>query len=142
MPPISFNTADIPDSATIILTTFYITQHNGSSLYVDNLSFDTPITSVKESISGDLLNSFALMQNYPNPFNSTTEISFDILQQSYVSLKIYDLSGREVTTLVNENLIGGSYKTIFNADDIPSGMYIYRLQVGEFQEERKLLILR
>jgi hypothetical protein len=140
--PISFTTSDIPDSATIILTTFYNTQHNGSSLYVDNLSFDTQITSVNESISGDLPNSFALMQNYPNPFNSTTTINYSLPNTSIVTIKLYNFLGKEVTTLLKEKKSYGNYKIELNTNNLPSGIYYYQMNTSSFRDTKKLILIK
>jgi len=140
--PISFNTSDIPDSSTIILTTFYNTQHNGSSLYVDNLSFDTPVTSVNESICGDLPNSFALMQNYPNPFNSTTTIHYSIYGTSFVTIKLYNVSGKEVSTLLKEKKTPGYYKIELNTNNLPSGIYYYQMLSDSFKDTKKLILIK
>ena len=88
---------------------------------------------------------FSLSQNYPNPFNPTTTISFQIPNhkpQTLVSLKVFDLLGREVATLVNEEVKPGSYERVFNAEGLASGVYLYRLQAGIFAQTRKLLLLR
>jgi len=140
--PISFNTSDIPDSSTIILTTFYNTQHNGSSLYVDNLSFDAPVTSVNESICGDLPNSFALMQNYPNPFNSTTTINYSIYSTSFVTIKLYNVSGKEVSTLLKEKNTPGYYKIELNTNNLPSGIYYYQMLSDSFKDTKKLILIK
>jgi photosystem II stability/assembly factor-like uncharacterized protein len=85
---------------------------------------------------------FKLAQNYPNPFNPTTTISFQLKADSYVTLKVYDVLGREVRTLVNENLKPGSYETRFDGTGLASGVYMYRLQAGDFIQTRKLILLR
>lgn len=139
--PISFNTSDIPDSSTIILTTFYNTQHNGSSLYVDNLSFDAPVTSVNESICG-LPNCFALMQNYPNPFNSTTTIKYSIYKTNIVTLKLYNVSGKEVATLLNGKRTPGNYTIALNTTNLPSGVYYYQILSGSFKDTKKLILIK
>ncbi len=79
------------------------------------------------SISHELPISFALSQNYPNPFNPTTTISFDISQKSFVTLKVYDMLGREVATVVNQELTPDSYTKEYNANSLSSGVYVYRL---------------
>ena len=140
--PISFNTSDIPDSATIILTTFYNTQHNGSSLYVDNLSFDTSVTSVDESISGDLPNSFALMQNYPNPFNSTTTINYSLPNKNIVTIKLYNVLGKEVATLLKEKKSPGNHKIELNTNNLSSGIYYYQMQTNTFKDTKKLILIK
>ncbi len=85
---------------------------------------------------------FRLMQNYPNPFNPNTTIAFELPNPGFVSLKVYDLLGREVRTLVTEQLKAGSYERSFDATDLASGVYFYRLRWGQFVETRKLLLLR
>ncbi len=85
---------------------------------------------------------FALSQNYPNPFNPTTTISFALPSRSFVSLKVFDLLGREVSTLVSGEMQGGSYARQWNAANIASGVYFYRLQAGTFAETKKLLLLK
>jgi hypothetical protein len=85
---------------------------------------------------------FALEQNYPNPFNPSTTISFDLPKQSFVSLKVFDLIGREVATVVCEELQGGNYTRQWNAANVSSGVYFYRLQAGTFTETKKLILLK
>lgn len=99
------------------------------------------ITSV-ELLPGELPAAFRLEQNYPNPFNPTTTISFSLPTQSFVSLKIFDALGREVTTLVNEELQVGNYKYQWNAVNNPSGVYFYQLQAGSVKETKKLVLLQ
>jgi len=85
---------------------------------------------------------YKLEQNYPNPFNPTTVISYQILQQGFVTLRIFDLLGKEVATLVNEEKPAGVYEVSFNAADLASGVYIYRMKVNDFIESKKMLLLR
>jgi photosystem II stability/assembly factor-like uncharacterized protein len=85
---------------------------------------------------------FLLHQNYPNPFNPTTEIQFSIAKLSIVNLRIFDLLGREVATLVNEQRPGGDYSVKWEAGNLPSGVYFCRLQAGSYSETRKLVLLR
>jgi hypothetical protein len=85
---------------------------------------------------------FTLKQNYPNPFNSSTNISFNIPYKSFVSLKIYDRLGREVATLCSEEIPAGYYTRKWNAANVSSGIYFYRLQTGTFTETKKLILLR
>ena len=84
----------------------------------------------------------ALFQNYPNPFNPTTNIGFQVSDFGFVSLKIYDILGREVATLVNERKPAGKYSVTWNASSMASGVYFYRLEAGSFVETKKLLLLR
>ena len=85
---------------------------------------------------------YALEQNYPNPFNQMTNIKYQITDKGKVSLRVYDVSGREVATLVNEELGAGTYQVRFDAGSLASGVYFYRLQSGDFVETRKLILLK
>jgi len=85
---------------------------------------------------------FALGQNYPNPFNPSTSISFNLPFESFVSLAIYDLSGKEVMNVIHENKPAGYYAANINAASLPSGAYFYRLSAGEFNSIRKMILLK
>ncbi len=85
---------------------------------------------------------FHLFQNFPNPFNPATTIQFSVPEKDYVTIKVFDIMGREVTTLVNEYKASGEYKVEFNASDLPSGIYFYKLQSGDFISSRKLILLK
>jgi hypothetical protein len=86
--------------------------------------------------------SFNLFQNYPNPFNPTTKINFQIPQRGFISLKIYDVLGNEIATLVNEEKPAGSYEVDFEATDFPSGVYFYQINVGSFIQIEKMVLLK
>jgi hypothetical protein len=86
-------------------------------------------------------NKFRLEQNYPNPFNPATTIMFTLPSRQNVTLKVYDILGREVAALFNEVEGPGKYTVIFTAKDLPSGMYFYKLQANEFSEIKKLVVL-
>ena len=83
-----------------------------------------------------------LDQNYPNPFNPTTNIEFRIADFGFATLKVYDVLGREVATLVNETKVPGNYEVKFNAANLPSGIYFYRIQAGSFVEAKKMILLK
>lgn len=83
-----------------------------------------------------------LNQNYPNPFNARTSISFALANQTQVSLEIYDILGRRIETLVNKELPAGSHQVIWNAGDVSSGIYFYKLQAGDIEETRRMLLLK
>lgn len=95
-----------------------------------------------EETGGVMPSEFNLSQNYPNPFNPTTNIKFAIPQSEFVSMKVYDVLGREVTTLVNENLTAGSYEVTFDASKLAAGMYIYQIQAGDFVTSKKMMLLK
>ena len=85
---------------------------------------------------------FVLHQNYPNPFNPSTTISYQLPTQSHVTLKVYDLLGREVTTLMSEVKQPGMYTVQFDGSGLASGVYFYRMEAGSFTSVKKLLLLR
>jgi hypothetical protein len=85
---------------------------------------------------------YALSQNYPNPFNPSTVLEFSIPKESFVEVKVFDVLGNEVITLAKNNYAAGTYKTDFNADDLPSGIYIARLTAGNFIQTKKMLLLK
>jgi hypothetical protein len=85
---------------------------------------------------------FRLEQNYPNPFNTLTNISFSIPLRSFVSLKVFDALGREVTTLLSEDLSAGTYSQQWNATGLLSGICFYRLQASNYCETKQLVLLR
>jgi hypothetical protein len=85
---------------------------------------------------------FSLSQNYPNPFNPTTTIQYSVLSTQYISLKVYDVIGRELSILVSEVKPPGTYTVEWDAHGLASGIYFYRLEAGQFTETRKLVLLR
>jgi DNA-binding beta-propeller fold protein YncE len=95
-----------------------------------------------EKEEGTLPKKFQLSQNYPNPFNPTTTIKFSIPSRDFVSLKVYDLVGREVATLVNEQKEAGTYRVTFDARNLASGMYIYTLRTKNFSTSRKMILMK
>ncbi len=95
---------------------------------------------VQDEINGNL--SFNLDQNYPNPFNPNTTIKFVIPASGNVTLKIYDMLGKEVATLVNEELAAGSYTRTFNANNLSSGVYFYKLQAGNLTQTKKMMLMK
>lgn len=101
----------------------------------------TSITSVQFPIS-DKPTQYELNQNYPNPFNPSTTISFNIPLKSFVTLKVFDIIGREVATIVSEEMSAGTYSRKWNATNPSCGIYFYRLQAGTFIETKKLVLLK
>ncbi len=121
--------------------------------YIDGFLFgDTTITSVKDKYSSIIY--FALFQNYPNPFNSVTKIKYSIKEQSFITLKVFDLLGREIATLVNEMKQPGEYEVEFSAKggsasggnaskyELSSGVYLYQLKSGSYTATKKFVYLR
>ncbi|HLP17839.1 MAG TPA: cohesin domain-containing protein, partial [Bacteroidota bacterium] len=102
---------------------------------------DLIATSVKEE-KGQAPADFSLSANYPNPFNPSTTIEFTLPVRAAVTLKVYDILGRECATLVNETLGQGRHRAVFNAGKLSSGIYLYRLQAGTFLSSRRMLLLK
>ncbi len=99
-------------------------------------------TSSAESETTARPTTYDLAQNYPNPFNPSTTIRYQLPETAVVSLKVYDLLGRQVATLVNERQAAGGYTVTFNAANLSSGTYLYRLQAGNFVETKKMMLVK
>jgi hypothetical protein len=85
---------------------------------------------------------YKLHQNYPNPFNPVTKIGFDIPKTGFVNIVVYNLLGKEVGTIVNQQLNAGSYSVDFNGEKLSSGTYFYRLQSGDFTDTKRMLMIK
>lgn len=102
---------------------------------------DQDVTGI-QSVTSEIPGKYELSQNYPNPFNPSTSIKFSIPQSGVTILKIYDILGKEIASLVNEKLNSGTYEYKFNAAGLTSGVYFYKLQSGTFSEVRKMLLIK
>jgi hypothetical protein len=136
----------------------------GFGLFSSVRAFKTILTSAVDHLDGVLPREYTLSQNYPNPFNPTTSLEFHVASSSdkggsppanqvhewragasgggFVSLKIFDLLGREVATLVDEKLSPGRYSVRWNAERFPSGVYFYRLTTGSFGATKRLVLVK
>jgi len=132
------------DYKTVVLTfpLYYMGEAQATALVrhvlLDRFSEPTEV----EPIAAGLPSSYMLHQNYPNPFNPSTRIAFDLPDNSRVSLKIFDVLGREVATLLDEQMEAGRHLVSWNADGMPSGVYFVRLDAGPFSGTRKLLLMK
>jgi hypothetical protein len=117
-------------------TAGWVVTSNGEILH-----YPTTLTSIEGQPDNSPLE-LALQQNYPNPFNPTTAIGFSLPTAGYVSLNVYDVLGREVATMVNEELSSGNYQRTFSANGLASGVYIYRLRSGSLVQEKRMLLIR
>ena len=139
----------------------YIALDNAQNLFITGHSFETgtggDIATMKfsknvgiQNINENIPDNYVLYQNYPNPFNPTTKIKFDVastplipLQRgTLVVLKVYDIMGREVQTLVNDRLDSGTYETSFDGSQLSSGVYFYKLITKDFTETKKMLMIK
>ncbi|HQF44129.1 MAG TPA: T9SS type A sorting domain-containing protein, partial [Ignavibacteriaceae bacterium] len=87
-------------------------------------------------------NNFNLEQNYPNPFNPSTTIKYSVAERSNVNIKVYDMLGKEVASLVNTVKEAGSYEVNFNASNLASGMYVYTITAGNFTSSKKMMLMK
>jgi hypothetical protein len=92
--------------------------------------------------SVQIVTEYQLQQNYPNPFNPTTRISFSLPSKEFVTLKVYDITGREVATLLSDIKEAGNYSLDFDAARLPTGMYFYRIDAGSFSQIRKMMLVK
>ena len=120
-------------------TTF---QNAARTNYRPNVCFTIELPVKINNNTGNYPTNFKLLQNYPNPFNPVTRISYEIPKQGFVTLKIYDILGKEVKNLVNEMKSLGSYSVDFDASALPSGVYLYRLECNGYSETKKMLMIK
>ena len=105
--------------------------------------YDQTVTATPGGIgSGVVAEDYELMQNYPNPFNASTAIGFKVLEPGRVKLSVYDLLGREVAVLVDAELENNTYEVIFEAGDLPAGVYFYELAVNEYYQVEKMVLVK
>ncbi len=100
------------------------------------------ITIGIENTGSEIPDAFKLEQNYPNPFNPSTKINFAVPKSSFVSLVIYDINGKEVSKLVNENLAAGNYKADFDATKLSSGVYFYKFATDDYTQTKKMILMK
>ncbi len=114
---------------------------SGANAYIDYVQLikESAATSVE---NGELPLSFALMQNYPNPFNPTTTINFTLANTSNVKLIVYNILGQKIATLIDTRLVAGAHTVLFDASKYSSGVYIYRLEAGDFRSSKKMVLIK
>ncbi len=118
----------------------FSTSHNFSLILIRYGAITTP-TDV-EPKDEYMISSYELAQNYPNPFNPSTMINYELSTGNWVTLRVYNILGQEVRTLVNERKDAGEHRVEFNAEGLPSGVYVYRIQSGNYVQSRKMILLR
>lgn len=142
--PITYTVDGVPDRAMIVLWVGDYGQDttaDGTYALVDELSFGSPTTGIEDEINNP--NAFNLEQNFPNPFNPSTKIKYTIpFSGENVTLKVYNVLGNEVATLVNETKAAGTYTADFSTSSLASGTYFYKLKAGNFSETKKMILLR
>lgn len=151
-PQTSYTEFEIPIQYILELNTgfmylTFITSSNdtvltiGSYFLLDDLSLSMVVTGLEKGL--DLApDQFSLDQNYPNPFNPQTTIKYNLAENAYVNLVVYDNMGRQVQTLINQHQTAGSYSVKFDGSDLASGIYYYRIEVGNFSKTRHMLLIK
>ena len=114
---------------------------NSGTLMGWGLRFNSSVTTVSP-ISANIPGEYKLHQNYPNPFNPVTNINFDIPKDGLVSIKVFDIIGREISTLVNQSVQAGSYNVEFDASNYSSGTYFYKITSGDFTDVKKMMLVK
>ncbi|MEO8210789.1 MAG: T9SS type A sorting domain-containing protein [bacterium] len=138
-------TNQIPSNGNDYYTSITFTDNKNGWIVGTNGKILSTITGGISSVSSlneNIPVAFSLNQNYPNPFNPTTNINFSIPISSFVTLKIYELTGKEIVTLINDNLNAGVYKINFNAGYLASGIYFYKIIAGEYSDIKKMTLLK
>jgi hypothetical protein len=139
-------------SNEIIAMTYMKDPQPGSCSFNDNApvsknhliyrEIENPQTSI-HNIAGEIPGSYRLLQNYPNPFNPTTMIRFELPKNINVSLRVYDITGKEVATLINNQILSAGTKEFdFNGANLGSGIYFYTLKAGDFTQTKKMLLVK
>ena len=128
-----------PSTAGFYIDTLHIRSDTDARRIAQILVLSGTADTVSEI---EIVYSFKLEQNYPNPFNSTTTIIYEIPELSFVTLRIYDILGNEITTLINEEKGLGNYQIEFDGSVLSSGIYFYQLKTGSFLETKKMILIK
>jgi len=146
MPWVHFGLGFLGDNPLATIDSLIVDWHDGHREVLTNVSINQVlefhgIISVQQ-ISSEVPSKYSLHQNYPNPFNPSTTIDYTLVKNSYVKLIIYDLSGKEVSLLVNEVQSHGIYRVEFDASKLSSGVYFYKLEAEEFTDTKKMILVK
>lgn len=142
---------NIVSNCTNTNMTFRVTPQTTPTVVLDSLTplvsgttFGTtdPTVTGNFNISSEIPVEFKLYENYPNPFNPTTSIKYDIANNSFVKLVVYDVTGKEVETLVNDNLQAGKYEATFNGKNYSSGIYFAKIEAGSYKHIVKMIMVK
>ena len=125
----------------IIITDIYPATDNGILLGW-GLQFNNQIITGTGGIANEVPGKFNLHQNYPNPFNPKTTINYEVAKNVYVKIVVFDILGREVKSLVNEMQKAGSYSVVFDASNLASGTYFYKMEAGDYLNTKKMIIVK
>jgi hypothetical protein len=140
--PIEYTSGSTPDTSFIWVVISDSSDGEvsvGSSITLDDLAFGG---SVDVEVEDYIATSFSLEQNYPNPFNPSTKINFNIPEQAYVNLTVYDILGNEITKLVSDTYPAGKYSVDFEANNLPAGVYLAKITAGNYSNTIKMMLLK
>lgn len=126
---------------SMIYTLAFVQNDNNKEVMNSGKPSNITITG-SQPYSNEVPAKFELLQNYPNPFNPSTHIAFTVPKDVYVSLKVYNILGNEITTLVDGNHKAGTYNMYFDGSNLASGVYLYKLTAGDFTQARKMLLVK
>ncbi len=137
----------VPGFYTISCSNYGMSSEQESDVYVGidslvNTNFVLIPTSPVGVKSDVLINEYQLLQNYPNPFNPSTTINFSVKKEGNVQIKVYNVLGSEIATILNKKLSNGNYNVMFNANNLPSGIYIYQLKAGATTLSKKMMLMK
>ncbi len=123
---------------------FVISKNNYIYVATDRGVFMGDGNNIILSLESDILKNqiYYLSQNYPNPFNPSTKIKYNLPNDSQIQIRVFDILGRKVVDLVNEEKVAGAYEINFNASSLASGIYYYQLRAGEYVETKKMILLK
>jgi hypothetical protein len=128
------------DGSFIIAGNYFNENDNTRDVWL--LKVNPDVSNIERDEQAEIPETIILKQNYPNPFNPSTTIDFGIPESQFVTLAVYNLLGEQVGLLVNENLSAGNYKVDWDASDLPSGIYVYKLSAGEFSQSGKMMLMK
>ena len=137
---LAFSTTDYPDGDYRIFVEA-LDEYGNSTIDSMDVKFQNGLVGVSNTWEKGLFD-FQITQNHPNPFNLATRILYSIPSADFVTLKVYDVLGREIRTLISESKEGGTYSVTFDASKLATGIYFYKLQIGNYNETRKMILLR
>jgi len=132
-----------PGTLNLTLSDVLVIDTYGLSLpvTVDNGVFTILDPTMVKNEKSQIPKSYGLEQNYPNPFNPVTRIKFSLPEQQLVQIEVFDATGKSIYDLLNKTMTAVNHQVEFNAENLPSGIYFYRIQEGEFQDVKKMILL-
>lgn len=146
MPWVHFGLGFMTDNPTAVADSVIVDWHDGNREVLTNVALNQELDFYGvvpvEQISNEVPSAYSLEQNYPNPFNPTTNFKYSLKESGFVSIKIFDMSGREVESMVNSVQSAGTYSVQFNASRLSSGVYFYKLVTEKFTETRKMILVK